>query len=47
MNIGGYDYDMQIDSGSSDIFIKGEKAIGQPRKRYQCGEVCVKNNDHY
>ena len=23
MNIGGYDYQMGIDSGSSDIFIKG------------------------
>jgi len=28
MKVGGFDYKMQIDSGSSDIFIKGEKAKG-------------------
>jgi len=28
---------MAIDSGSSDIFIKGENAIGEPKERYHCG----------
>lgn len=38
---------MQIDSGSSDIFIKGEQAKGQPKNRYQCGQTCINNNEHY
>jgi len=37
MKVAGIDYKMQIDSGSSDIFIKGEKSIGEPKIRYQCG----------
>jgi hypothetical protein len=28
MKIGNIDYDLSIDTGSSDIFIKGEKSAG-------------------
>jgi hypothetical protein len=38
---------MDIDSGSSDIFIKGEDSIGLPKKRYHCGQSCIDNNPHY
>jgi len=38
---------MGIDSGSSDIFIKGEDSKGKPVKRYHCGKDCIDNSDHY
>jgi hypothetical protein len=45
--VAGYNYDMDIDSGSSDIFIKGEDSVGLPKKRYHCGQSCIDNNPHY
>lgn len=47
MKIAGLDYKMTIDSGSSDIFIKGENASGKPKNRFHCGQTCIDNNDHY
>ena len=38
---------MSIDSGSSDIFIKGQKSQGKPKIRYHCGQTCIDNNSHY
>lgn len=38
---------MSIDSGSSDIFIKGEKSQGKPKQRYHCGDICIKKNEKY
>ena len=29
---------MSIDTGSSDIFIKGENTTGDPEIRYKCGQ---------
>jgi len=47
MKIDGLKYKMSIDSGSSDIFIKGENATGKPKRRYHCGQVCIDTHDHY
>ena len=47
MKINGLKYKMSIDSGSSDIFIKGENAAGKPKRRYHCGQVCIETHDHY
>ena len=38
---------MSIDSGSSDIFIKGEKSSGKPKIKYHCGDVCINTHDKY
>lgn len=39
MKVGGVDYKMSMDTGSSDVYIKGEKdAPGVPKKRYISGE---------
>lgn len=43
MNIAGLDYHLNIDTGSSDIFIKGENSPGQPEKKYTC-PVCMRVN---
>lgn len=37
---------MTIDSGSSQIFIKGENAKGEPKERYLCGQTCIKTNEN-
>ncbi len=47
MKIAGINYKMSIDSGSSDIFIKGEKSKGKPKIKYQCGDVCINTHDKY
>lgn len=47
MKIAGYNYKMSIDSGSSDIFIKGEDSKGKPKKRYHCGQICIDTHEHY
>lgn len=47
MRVAGIDYKMSIDSGSSDIFIKGESSVGKPKIKYHCGEVCIKTHDKY
>jgi hypothetical protein len=44
MKIGNYDYDLSIDTGSSDIFIKGESSAGLPLNRYKCGSTCLEEN---
>lgn len=38
---------MTIDTGSSDIYIKGEHSRGVPGKRYVCGQWCIDNLPHY
>lgn len=47
MKINGLKYRMSIDSGSSDIFIKGENAAGKPKRRYHCGQTCIDTHNHY
>jgi hypothetical protein len=46
LTVGGFSYNLNIDTGSSDLFIKGEEAIGSPRVKYSCRE-CLKNNKKY
>ena len=36
-----------MDTGSSDIWIKGENATGKPKERYKCGQFCVNTHVHY
>jgi hypothetical protein len=47
MKIAGLHYKMGIDSGSSDIWIKGENSQGEPTIRYKCGQSCIDKGDHY
>ncbi len=47
MKVAGINYRMGIDSGSSDIFIKGEDSAGKPKKKYHCGHECIDNSEHY
>ncbi len=41
--IGGLPYSLNIDTGSSDIFIKGEQSAGIPNNKYHC-QACMKRN---
>lgn len=41
--IEGFAYDLAIDTGSSDLFIKGENMAGNPVKKLSC-PACLKNN---
>jgi hypothetical protein len=43
LTIGGLPYHLNIDTGSSDIFIKGEKSPGSPDNKYTCPS-CMKSN---
>lgn len=43
ITIAGLPYKLNIDTGSSDIFIKGESSAGNPVSKYSCPE-CLKNN---
>lgn len=36
LTIGGLPYRLNIDTGSSDIFIKGENSPGNPAVKYTC-----------
>ena len=36
--VNGLKYQLSMDTGSSDIFIKGENTTGEPKKKYQSGE---------
>jgi len=40
------DYNLNIDTGSSDIFIKGEDSPGNPVCKYRC-QSCKDNNNKY
>ena len=44
--IEGYRYDLNIDTGSSDIFIKGAGTKGSPKYKYSCPS-CVNNNQQF
>lgn len=46
MIVEGIPYRLNIDTGSSDIFIKGEQSAGNPSKKYSCSE-CLKKNKQY
>lgn len=39
---GGKAYDMTVDTGSSDFFIKGETMTGIPSNKYQCA-ACMRD----
>lgn len=41
--IAGLPYSLNIDTGSSDIFIKGEHSAGNPVNKYQCSD-CMERN---
>lgn len=43
LTIAGIPYRLNIDTGSSDIFIKGQDSPGAPANKYQCSE-CMDNN---
>jgi hypothetical protein len=43
LTIGGLPYQLSIDTGSSDLFIKGENSPGIPKKKYSCPQ-CMENN---
>ena len=43
LTVGGLPYSLNIDTGSSDLFIKGEQTEGVPQVKYQC-PVCLTNN---
>jgi hypothetical protein len=42
MTIAGLNYNLNIDTGSSDLFIKGESTPGSPSQKYSCPS-CRKN----
>ena len=44
--IEGYNYAINIDTGSSDIFIKGAGTKGSPQYKYSC-PTCVNNNQQF
>lgn len=44
MTIGGLPYKLNIDTGSSDIFIKGENSPGNPVNKYSCSK-CLEQNE--
>lgn len=44
--IEGYNYALNIDTGSSDIFIKGAGTTGNPKYKYSCSS-CVYNNQQF
>jgi len=44
--IEGYQYDLNIDTGSSDIFIKGAGTKGNPKYKYNCS-TCVGINQQF
>lgn len=46
MTVQGIPYALNIDTGSSDIFIKGENSKGKPDKKYTC-PVCKQKNQKY
>jgi len=41
--VAGLEYNVNIDTGSSDFFIKGEQSAGVPSVKYSCLN-CLKNN---
>lgn len=36
IKVGGVDYQINLDTGSSDFMIKGEKTNGIPTQKYSC-----------
>ena len=46
MTIEGLPYSLNIDTGSSDLFIKGENSKGKPAIKYTC-PICKKQNHRY
>lgn len=43
LNINGFDYDLSVDTGSADLFVKGHGMLGNPEKQYVCEECIFKN----
>lgn len=43
MTIAGLPYKLNIDTSSSDIFIKGESSPGNPVNKFSCSECIVRN----
>jgi hypothetical protein len=41
--IGGMHYNLNVDTGSSDIFIKGEHSKGNPPNKYSCPQCLLQN----
>jgi hypothetical protein len=46
LTIAGIPYNLNIDTGSSDLFIKGENSAGSPSNKYSCPS-CLRNNAYY
>jgi hypothetical protein len=36
ITVAGFKYDLNVDTGSSDIFIKGQNTPGNPPVKYSC-----------
>lgn len=47
LEVAGYQYNLSMDTGSSDIWIKGENMSGKPKERYSCGDFCVNTHVQY
>ena len=45
LNVNGFDYNLSIDTGSSDLFIKGEDLAGNPIRKFSC-KKCMTENQH-
>jgi len=43
ITIEGISYELAVDTGSSDLFVKGENMKGNPVKKMSCS-TCLKNN---
>jgi hypothetical protein len=46
ITVAGIDYRLNIDTGSSNIFIKGENSAGNPTVKFTCPK-CMKNSPRY
>lgn len=45
INFNGFDYNLSVDTGSSDLFIKGEELEGNPLRKFSC-KKCVEENQY-
>ena len=43
LKIAGLQYNLNVDTGSSDLFIKGEHSPGMPKDKYSCPK-CLADN---
>ena len=44
--VAGLQYYLNVDTGSSDIFIKGQGTVGNPKIKYNC-QPCITSNQQF